>query len=74
MLHTHADGSNGASTDADLLPRASVSVTTELFPADVELVKLLLPRSLLMSSSALRPTLVGLQPTEVHTQIQNGKS
>lgn len=74
MLQTHADGRNGDSTDADVLLGVRVLVNTELFPGDVELIRLLLPWSLLMSSSALRPTLVGLHPTEVHTHVQYGKT
>ncbi len=38
MLHTHADAINGVNSDADLLLEVTVSVTTELLPADAELL------------------------------------
>lgn len=61
-FHTHADG--GVSGGAESSARADASVTAEAFTVEVEFVRLLLPRSLLKSASALRPTLAGLHPTE----------
>lgn len=71
MLHTHADGNIGVNSDSDSL-KATTSASSELF-ASVELVWLLLPRSLFMSSSTLRPTLCGLHPTKINTQTENRK-
>ena len=68
MLHTQAEADSGVTGAADWLLRVAVSVTTELLPVDVELVWLPLTLSLLRSSSALRPVLFGLHPTEVGMQ------
>lgn len=72
MLHTHADGNIGVNSDSDSL-KATTSASSELLFVSVELVWLLLPQSLFMSSSTLRPTLCGLHPTKINTQMENRK-
>lgn len=71
-FHTHADGDIDVvvSGEAEPLARANASATAEEFTVEVEFVRLLLPRSLLKSSSAARPTLAGLHPTEASHESQ----
>lgn len=64
MFHTHADADSAVDSDADSLPEAAAAATGEALAAELELARRMLPRSLLRSSPAERPTLVGLQPTE----------
>lgn len=63
-FHTHADGGSG---EAESLAR------TEVFDVEVAFARLPLPRSRLKSSSAARPTLAGLHPTEAGGESQRYK-
>lgn len=64
-FHTHADGDIDVGVSGEAEPLAADEFTVE-----VEFVRLLLPRSLLKSSSAARPTLAGLHPTEASHESQ----
>lgn len=68
-FHTHADAGSGAVDGGEAEPPAR----EDAFNVEVEFVRLLLPRSLLKSSSAARPTLAGLHPTEAGNQSQRKK-
>lgn len=66
-FHTQAEANIGVNSDADSTLRAAMSIAGELLPAEVELLELLLLWNFLMLTKlllALRPTLVGLHPTE----------
>lgn len=68
-FHTHADGGSGAVDGGEAESLAGADV----FSVEVEFVRLPLPRSLLKSSSAARPTLAGLHPTEAGNESQRCK-